>query len=254
MPESFYLLAAELAFGLLDDSQRMQAEQLRATNQFFAKEVAQWEVVAEGWIGELPDHPTSRQLWDRVTAMIAPNVDNQVPYPSAVATRHIVQTQNPGVWRSLAMAASLLSCLFAGLWLSHTGTSLPPQTSKAAAGTNNTATTGGRFSVAQITGVGDPHLATVLYDRSSGTLTIRVAAIAPDPAKAPEIWLINGTNPPQSLGFGQAGTATRMTASVRLQHSIVGGATLAITLEPIAGQPHKAPSSKILGTGIISTL
>jgi anti-sigma-K factor RskA len=152
------------------------------------------------------------------------------------------------VWRPLAIAASLLACLFAGLWLLQFGRSAPPRP------TGNTANPAGRFSVAQIGGVGDPHLATVLYDRDAGTLTIRIAAIAAGPTKVPEVWLINGSNPPHSLGFGQVGGAIRMQASARLQPSLVGGATLAITLEPVATHPHAAPSSKILGTGTISTL
>ena len=159
-----------------------------------------------------------------------------------------VATRNAGFWRTLAIAASLMACLFAGLWLSRFGDSSPPLAP------SSTSVTAGRFSVAQIGGVGGPHLATVLYDRNAGILTIRIAAIASNPAQAPEVWLINGTNPPHSLGFGQVGAATRMRASARLQGSLVGGAKLAITLEPVSDQPHAAPSSKILGTGTISTL
>jgi anti-sigma-K factor RskA len=244
MPDTPYLLAAELAFGLLDEGERLEAEQLRDSNDAFAAEVTRWQAIANDWIGELPEHPTSPELWGRVTAAIAPlGADAQVP---VLTRRMAAPAAVPGMWRTLAIAASVATCLFAGLWLSHVGRPTPAPTIAAA--------TTGRYSVAQIGGVGDPHLATVLYDRDAGVLTIRIAALAPDPARAPEIWLINGTNPPHSLGFGHSGAATRMKASARLQRSLVGGATLAITLEPVANQPHAAPSSKILGTGTISTL
>lgn len=240
MPESLDLFAAELAFGLLDSSERLKALQLQLTDSEFAASVTEWEAIAATWVAELPDHPLSPELWDRFSAIIAPA---QVPLPSV--KRDIV-ARNPVFWRQLAMAASLMACLFAGLWISHEVA--PPSSPSPQASTLN------RFSVAQIGGVGGPHLAAVLYDRNAGTLTIRIAELAPDPARAPEIWLINGANPPRSLGFGQAGGAIRMKASAQLQRSLVGGATLAITLEPLASHPHTAPSSQIIGTGTISTL
>ncbi len=247
MSDTHILRAAELALGLSTGIERIESERLRAADSEFAAEVALWESIAESWLAELPDQPVSAPFWDRVAALIAPQDRSTVA--SVAAIRPAVIAPGSGVWRPLAMAASLLACVFAGLWLAQLGGSPKPQ-----AGAD------GRFSIAQISGTGDPHLATVLYDRSSGTLTIRIAAIATAPAKvsdapkAPEIWLINGAGPPHSLGFGNAGAATRMQASAPVQRSLVDGATLAITLEPVSPQPHTAPSSKILGTGTISSI
>lgn len=243
IPEALDLVAGELALGLLDGGERLEALRLQLTDPEFAAAVGRWEEFSEMWLSELPDHPLSPHLWNRVAALIAPSQALSERAGSAHEPRH-----DSGIWRLSAIAAGLLACLFAGLWLSHFGNSALPL----AAG--NAARPDGRFSVAQIGGAGDPHLATMLYDRDAGTLTIRIAAIAAGPDKAPEVWLINAANPPHSLGFGRAGAATRMQASARLQRSLVGGATLAITLEPVSDHPHAAPSSKILGTGMISTL
>lgn len=246
MPDSFDLFAAELAFGLLDGSERGEAESLRLKDRVFAARVAKWNAVAEAWLEGLPDHAPSPELWDRVTALIArlPDLPRQSADDGAGPVALPVPVRSPGAWRPLAIAAGLLACLFAGLWASRLGEPVPVPT----------ASTAGRFSVAQIGGTGKAQLATVFYDRAAGTLTVRIAAIAPAANKAPELWLIDGPNPPHSLGFGQSGGATRMQANAPLQRSLVDGAVLAITLEPMSRHPHAAPSSKILGTGTISTL
>lgn len=248
MSDARILQAAELALGLSTGIERLEAERLRATDTDFAAAVAAWETVTEGWLAELPDHPTSAQLWDKVEALIAPS--SRAAGAGVAATRSAAVASAPGMWRPLALAASLLACIFAGLWISQLDRPSGPAAPVA----------DGRFSIAQISGTGDPHLATVLYDRNSGTLTIRIAAIATAPAKVsgrvkvPEIWLINGAGPPRSLGFGNPGAATRIHASAPVQSSLVDGATMAITLEPASSQPHLAPSSKILGTGTISSI
>lgn len=240
MADSFDLLAAELAFGLLDDSERCEAERLRSGDRMFAANLVKWHLVAEQWLGELPDHAPSPALWDRVSALIAPSPvagnDNAIALASSVP--------GPGLWRPSALAASALACLFAGLWLFHPSARVAPLAPGAA----------GRFSIAQIGGTGEPQLGAVLYDRDAGTLTIRIAAIASGPARVPELWLLNGAHPPCSLGFAQSGAAIRVQASVRLKRSLVGGATLAITLERVSAHPHAVPGGKFLGTGTISTL
>lgn len=253
MPETLDFFAAELAFGLLDGSERLDALQLQLTNTEFAAAVARWETIAAAWLDDLPVQPLSPQLWDRVSAIVAPA--QTAAKLSLTATSPHASVRGPGLWRPLAIAASLMACLFAGLWLSPQIAGPPSrQASGLRTGTFGVARNGGRFSVAQLGGTSEPQLATVLYDRDAGTLTIRIAALETTPARAPEVWLINGANPPRSLGFGQAGAAIEVKASARLKSSLVGGATLAITLEPLADHPHAAPSSKILGTGTISTL
>jgi anti-sigma-K factor RskA len=71
---------------------------------------------------------------------------------------------------------------------------------------------------------------------------------------APELWVIPADGVPRSLGLVSAEGLSRVGVPVAHRALMQDGATLAITMEPSDGAPHRAPSSAPVAAGKITTI
>ncbi|MFP1633751.1 anti-sigma factor domain-containing protein [Zhengella sp. ZM62] len=88
-----------------------------------------------------------------------------------------------------------------------------------------------------------------LYQAGSGSIDLTRLAGEPAAGRDFELWLIEGGNPPRSLGLLPDGGTARMPLAPALASRLAGGATLAISDEPVGGSPTGAPTGAVLALG-----
>lgn len=233
-PEDFDLLAAELALGVLDGEDRGRALRLQIADIRFREAVLAWQARFEPLLhgyseAEAPD------LWRAIEQRLPREAIGSAPLGS-LANR-------VRIWRIGAIAASAVAAGLAALLLFRPADVAPPKTvvQIAQAAQPAVARLGEADGAAQLM---------VNYDGASGELRIRALKM-PQSKLAPELWVIPSDNVPRSLGLVRAAGSTRVTISPALRAQMQDGATLAITMEPVEGAPHKAPSSTPIAAGQI---
>ncbi|MBV7379035.1 anti-sigma factor [Maritimibacter dapengensis] len=90
------------------------------------------------------------------------------------------------------------------------------------------------------------------YDGETGELYV-IPELAPEEGTAHELWLIEGDNPPVSLGLMPADAPARVLLAPE-QAQALQGAVLAISVEPPTGSPTGAPTGPVIATGEVMTL
>ncbi|WP_323765296.1 anti-sigma factor domain-containing protein [Marinovum sp.] len=96
-------------------------------------------------------------------------------------------------------------------------------------------------------------VARIALDPESGAIEAELVGLFPDAGRARELWLIQGGNPPVSLGLLDAGTVVRLDLPADLRASLEG-AVLAISDEPAGGSPTGQPTGAVLATGAVTAL
>ena len=154
-----------------------------------------------------------------------------------------VVVRSAGMWKPFALVASLAALVFAGLWAFA-----PPRTVEFPV---ERPFQPGAISVAQINGAAEQGtLLTALYDRESGRLYLRLADL-PDAQRVPELWLMDESGAPRSLGYGERGGVSELQLTTEQQAIVQAGGTIAVSLEAPAETPHEAPT-EVLGTASLA--
>ncbi len=221
-------LAAELALGLLDGEDRAQAMRLVLSDPAFAAEVEAWSAHFEPLYERFEEQP-SPALWPAIQRRLA-----------GTGSHHLHRAL--GRWRIGALASGALAASLALVLLVRPAPA-PVEIVRAP----------DKTVVAQLGGSDAAALLAATYDPAAGVLRIRAVRL-PGSALAPELWVIPADGVPRSLGLVSADGVSRVDVSVPHRALLTDGATLAITLEPRDGAPHRAPSSAPIAAGKISTI
>ncbi|MGB3794943.1 MAG: anti-sigma factor [Alteraurantiacibacter sp.] len=239
------LLAAEYALGFLEGAERIAAGQQYSSDPVFAEEVDRWTEEASGWAEKQPDDGPSAGIYDRIAAAVG----LETPAGSVTPIRS-APAQGPGMWRPLALAASLAAVGFASLWLldrpdrqDQTVRNEPVASVEYQPET---------LSIAQISSDDATSLVSALYDNDTGTLYVKLSDI-PDAERVPQLWLLDSSGTPRSLGFGTRDANSRITLSADQRQIASEGGTIAISLEQPASAPHETPSD-VLGAAQFAVL
>lgn len=232
--------AAGLALGLLEDAERAAALRLMLEDRAFAARVIAWQAVGDRWLEEVdPVEAPAAAL-----AAIEARLDRHTAALTAPASSvESVAAGRRRTWALTATAASLVLTIglaFALLSGNRDADAADPR-----------ATVAGRSSanIAQIKDADGAPLVSALYNPAAGTLSLRIADLQ-GPDVGPELWITPQDGAPQSLGL-LAGNRVVVRPPPQLRPLLQDGATIAITIEPRAGAPHKAPTGAILGTGVL---
>lgn len=239
------VLAAELAFGLLDGAEKASALRRMLEDPTFSAMVSKWRDHTEIWIDELAPENVDGEIWSRVEAALGHG--GLATAADAVAgTSSLVWKR----WALLAGAASLVLSVALGISVS----SRPDDAIAVGQGrTPPMAIHEADRNIAQIAGKDGAPLLSAVYYPGSGTLTMRVSDLE-SAEKAPELWVLDKAGKPHSLGLIDNGSSVTIELSDRLRALLVEGATVAITVEDREGAPHDAPTGEILGTAKLSTI
>lgn len=87
------------------------------------------------------------------------------------------------------------------------------------------------------------------YDRGSGTLKITPVAAKQAEAKSLELWLIEGSNAPKSLGILPQTGEGEMIVPPEMRSEFGEGVTLAVSVEPFGGSVSGAPTGAVVAVG-----
>ncbi|HMQ58134.1 MAG TPA: anti-sigma factor [Rhizobiaceae bacterium] len=216
-------LAAEYVLGVLPFAERAAAAARVEVDPAFARRVAGWE----------------RRLspFDDETAPVAP----PPALKSALDRRLFGEAQKPaGWWRSLALwrplaIASLAACaLLAGMLANEIATRPPESVARL---------------VVQLEAPDSPVKMLALFEPGSSAVRLSAVSGTPDSGRDFELWLIEGDNPPASLGVLPPSGAATLDIPESLQASFAAGATLAISVEPAGGSPTGQPTGPVVAAG-----
>jgi anti-sigma-K factor RskA len=223
------LLAAELAFGLLDNEEEEAGRARVAADPRLANRFADWERLAATLLaaGEEPPRPS---LWSEIDAHL-PGNDNPAD-AQALAAR----------WRAASVALGVLAAVFGALALRPEAETpaTPPSREQPSA----------TPLVAVLRAPGAQGTVAVTFDPGTNRLTLATQALDAH-AGSVELWAIAGDAPPRSLGLVPVATPGSRTLH-ELSRLIAPGVTLAVTLEPRGGSPTGAPSGTPLLTGTVA--
>ena len=227
------LTAAELVLGLLRGDEAREALRRQAIDADFAAIVGKWQKLTERWLEDAGEETPGPGL----LAAIEQRLDNEVsPGPRLEAA-----SSRWRAWALASMAATVVLGVALGFSLTVWGPPARARIEPTFAG-----------NVTQISDQAGAPLLSAVYDRGDATLSLRIAELRTD-RKVPELWVIAPGAPPRSLGL-LPGNTMKITVSPELRALLADGSSLAITLEPQAGAPHKAPTGKILGVGKLQSL
>ena len=229
------LLAAELAFGLLDADERQAAEARLAGDASFAAIHRRWEGYA-ATMAEGRDEAPRPSIWPGIEARLPAN-----DTAAAVASRSSVRW-----WQTSTFAALAAAVVLAVIGVQRSP--LPAPTAPIIASSQPVAPL-----VAVLTGAPEKGVVTVSYDPATGRLTS--APIGIDVAgHSAELWVIPAGQSPRSLGVIAAGAPGWTRAPTKAAPALAAGATLAISVEPVGGSPTGLPTGPVILTGKVSAV
>lgn len=220
VPDSDEILAAEFALGVLPYDEQVALARRVETDAAFARLVAGWE------------------------ERLSPLADGFVPADLPPAVKRALDLRlfgkaqaRPGLWSSLALWRGLAGVATAAFLLAVSLPALRPVSD------------GGRLA-ASLTAEGSSVTYLVLYDSSTGSVSL--AHLSGDAVEGHDfqLWIARGTEPPVSLGVIPAGVSTRVpVTSEQIRALMTTAAHMAISLEPPGGSPTGQPTGPVLAVG-----
>ena len=140
-------------------------------------------------------------------------------------------------WRGLSFASLAAFAIATSLYIQQGKTGL----------------SGGENYVAELSAANDALKLVAYYDDQKGQIKLNRVAGTPATGRVFELWLIEGKNPPISLGVLPSATTGTLTLNASLK-SKLAGAILAISDEPTGGSPTGQPTGAVLATGNIHAI
>lgn len=240
IPDDLEVMAAGLALGLLDNGERAEALRRQLKDPDFAERVDVWQKTADRWMEDIDPVEVPANTLSSIEALLDRRGKSRPTQP-IVTDRHSIR-----LWRTWAITATAASlALSVGLGVALVSTNLKsdrvdaPIAELARPSAN----------IAQIRDSEGAPLVSALFNPNSGNLSLRLADLQ-RPGFGPELWIIPQDGVPRSLGLVDREQVT-ITLSPELRSFLQDGATMAITIEPRDGAPHKAPTGDILGTATL---
>jgi anti-sigma-K factor RskA len=225
------LLAAELAFGLLDGEELHAAEQRLSTDPAFAAAFRHWQDHAASLVAGI-DEPPSPSLWARIVARLPAN-DTGV----ADARRSVRR------WQIGTVVAIIAAALLGVIAVERgRGPIAPPALQRPAASLP---------LLAMLSGA-EKSVVAVSFDRDGGRLVAAPTGLSIAGHDA-ELWVIPAGGKPASLGVIAVARPHMLRPRADRVRELVAGATLAISVEPIGGSPTGQPTGPVILTGKLMT-
>lgn len=229
------LLAAELAFGLLDAPERAAAERRLMVDPGFAAAHRRWQDRAAGLFVDADVDPPAG-LWDAILTRLPANDAGSAGLGEAGRVRR---------WQAASAAAAALALVSTAALLTRPASrpAPPPRPAPTPAPTARPAPL-----IAMLASPERPAALAVGYDPASRRLTVLPSRLSLG-ERAAELWVIPTGGTPHALGVVAAGGQSMRTASPALAALLVPGATLAVSVEPVGGSPTGQPTGPVILTG-----
>jgi anti-sigma-K factor RskA len=224
------LIAAELAFGLIDGEERRVAEQRLDSDGVFRAAYDRWTAYGAAMFTDVGEAPRP-SVWTAI--------EKRLPANDMVVSRTTLRW-----WQGGTAAASAAALVLAVVALQ------PPPRPKPVGTAPVVETRPVMPLVAVLTG--NKGVVTVSYDRISGRIISATSGIKIGD-HSPELWVIPADGKPRSLGLIAAGASLWKQVPKGAAESLTPGVTLAISVEPLGGSPTGQPTGPVILTGKVTT-
>ncbi len=227
------ILAAELAFGLLDDAEAGPALRLLARDTAFQALHDRWLGYALALFASTAEDPPE-WIWRAIERQLPAN-DTMDQLNRRVAR-----------WRFAALAASVALLVTTGggaLWLGSSAVPHPAEAPQTIAQAPAPAAP----MVAMLQGKAG--VVSVAFDQTAGTLTVSNGKLGLDARHTAQLWVIPADGVPRSLGVLPADRPVWRTAPGTTAGLLNTAATIAVSVEPLGGSPTGLPTGPAILTG-----
>jgi anti-sigma-K factor RskA len=241
------LLAAELAFGLLDSAQSARAEQLRRDDAGFDAAVRRWQAQTVAEMKALTPIAPPAALWQRIEAATAPG-SNVLPFDASASDAKLARRL--AFWRGSALVGGALAAGLALLMVVRGTSPAPTEPAPIDPAPVEIAVVETRLATVQVVGTDDQPIATAVFDQAAGTMRVKLD-VADAADVVPEFWVIPEGGKPQSLGRTAKGDVP---LTGEQQQLVFAGGAFAVSLEPDDGETSATPRGMVLGAGAIQLL
>jgi anti-sigma-K factor RskA len=222
------LLIAEYVLGVLTREQREQVQAMAAQNPRYQASIAAWQQHFDTWLEQIPPAETPAGAWPAIERQLFPTAPAEPGKP-----RSGWNDIRLWRWTAAALCAALLVATFALLQPPSPAT--PALLARLEQNDGNTL-----------------FAATVMAD---GRAVLFVPTRNHDwQGKSAQAWLIGADGKPHSLGLLPANNAVSLDVPPGLSEALIGGAVLAVSLEPPNGSPTGLPTGPVVAQGKISSL
>lgn len=223
-------LAAEYALGALDAQERIEARRRIASDPAFAAEVAAWEERLSPLAAAYGEQSAPGRVLAAAEARL---FGEAAPAP---APRFGLR-----FWRGLAFAS--LAALAVSLGANALRLAGPPAGATLVISLD--AADGAAANAARFL---------ALYRPGEGEVRLRAVAGEAAAGRDFQLWLIEGTGAPVSLGVLPRSGEARIELPAALAQRLREEATLAVSLEPEGGSPTGQPTGPVVAAGVARSL
>jgi anti-sigma-K factor RskA len=225
------VLAAEYVLGVLPTDERQIASRRIDSETAFARLVDGWEVNLSPLAAAYPEIEPP--------ASVKPAIDRRL-----FASGSTASALSPGgVWSSLAfwrgLAAAAVAALAIYIALPYLNPVAEPPQARL---------------VASLAADGSDVKYLAVYDAAHHEVGLSHVSGERASGKDFELWMIEGKNPPVSMGVIPIGSTAHIVVSPAAQQKLAQGAVLAVTLEPAGGSPTGNPTGPLVASGDLKSI
>ena len=221
------MLAAEYVLGVLPADERQRAAARIESDPAFAREVDAWELRLSG-IAEAYEP-------------VEPPADVKLALDRRLFSGNAAAAPQAGFWSSLAFWRGLTLAAFAALVIAVAIPYLAPAPG----------TVGQERLVASLAHDDTDVHYFVVYDAARADVGLSHVTGARAEGHDFELWVIEGDNPPASLGVIPVGSNVHLAVTADM---IESGAIFAISLEPAGGSPTGQPTGPVVAAGDLKSI
>ncbi|MGX5848176.1 anti-sigma factor [Mesorhizobium sp. PL10] len=222
------LLAAEYVLGVLPADERQIASGRIDAETGFARLVDSWEVHLSPMAAAYAEVEPP--------ATIKPAIDRRLFSSTAASTAAAPSGSlwaSLAFWRGLTAAALAALVLYAAVPLFRAPPVVVPQ----------------ERLVASLAADGSDVKYLVVYDAGRKDVGLSLVSGQRAAGKDFELWMIEGKNPPVSMGVIPAGQTAHIPVAPAVQQKLAQGAVLAVSVEPTGGSPTGQPTGPVVAAG-----
>lgn len=233
--EEHDLLAAEYVLGLLEREDLLTARGRFANDAGFATDVEAWERRFAPLHEAGADVAPPPELWDRIEAALADDG------AAAGGGEVVALRRRERLWKGYGAGMTALAAALAlvlGLRIAQPEAPAPqPQAPVQAP-----------VLVAALASEGGEAVFAVSISPDRASLLVTPARVAPAPGHSHELWLIQASGTPVSLGVLAPDAPRRHAIPAALSGQMQADAALAVSVEPEGGSTSGAPTGPVIAT------
>ncbi|MBP0438495.1 anti-sigma factor [Tianweitania sediminis] len=224
-PEGDDIVAAEYVLGLQTAEERTAAQRRIDASREFAARVDRWEAHFAPLAASFEEVEPPAGVKQRIDRAL---------FTSAASNAK----ERPGIWSSLAVWRTLAIGALAALVAFVALPQLQPSPQQE-----------GHRMVASLSAEGSDVHFMAMVDHDTNSISLSHVSGQRAAGRDFELWMIEGQNPPVSLGVIPQGETFRMQMPAPLAEHVNRGNVFAISLEPTGGSPTGQPTGPVVAAG-----